>query len=88
MAFEQITLIRVCTAAASAAVAASLFTGFHVPAPATDSLPNGDCEGAIYCVTGGTSPWVPNGTNPFAPWGTNASQFPGGPDGGQPNLPF
>jgi len=37
-----------------------------------------DCGQAIYCVVGGTNPWVPYGPNPLVPWGVNSqSSGPG-----------
>lgn len=85
MSYQQIIPIRVGLVAVSAATVAALFSGFHAPASSMDTPANGDCEGAIYCITGGTNPWVPNGTNPLVPWGTNGSP---GPFGEQQNLPF
>lgn len=85
MAYQQIHRIRVFVATASAAAGAAVLTGLHMPAAPADGPPNGDCAGAIYCVTGGADPWVPFGPDPMAPWGTNASP---GPYGVQPNLPF
>lgn len=38
----------------------------------------GDCSGAMYCVPGGSNPWLPYGTNPMVPWGANP-QVPAGP---------
>jgi hypothetical protein len=37
-----------------------------------------DCGGAMYCVVGGSNPWLPYGTNPMVPWGANP-QMPAGP---------
>lgn len=89
MSYQQIATLQICTTVAAVAAGTALFIGLRAPAAEMSSLPNGQCEDAIYCVPGGTNPWVPNGTNPLVPWGTNGSPFPGSsPYGNQPNVPF
>ncbi|WP_139335236.1 hypothetical protein [Mycobacterium sp. GA-1841] len=65
MAFQQMTSIKICVAAASAATLAAIFCDIHDLAPSADSLPNSECEGATYCVTGGDR-WLPNGADQLA----------------------
>ncbi|CPR74859.1 Uncharacterised protein [Mycobacteroides abscessus] len=64
--------------------AAVVYMGSELPGGSTSrdstafSAEPGSCSDAMYCVEGGTNPWLPYGTNPMVPWGSNP-QIPGGP---------
>ncbi|MFL0159447.1 hypothetical protein [Mycobacteroides chelonae] len=78
----RITRIVAVWAVTGAAVFAVAAIGGPVSSDISiDAMPTAqpdDCSEAMYCVVGGTNPWLPYGTNPMVPWGSNP-QIPGGP---------
>ncbi|SHU63346.1 Uncharacterised protein [Mycobacteroides abscessus subsp. abscessus] len=74
-----IARIAITGAAAAVVLVGSELLGGDTPMDSTAfSAEPGSCSDAMYCVEGGTNPWLPYGTNPMVPWGSNP-QIPGGP---------